>query len=80
MSKTGRYTRETGVVTPLESPASSNPVDSGWFAVRARQAMAGNFRLGFISSGLEATVKDCGVAVARPQGQSRVPSPLTGQQ
>jgi len=44
-------------------------VDSGWIAVRARQAMAGNSRLGFTSSGLEATVKDCGVAVAMPQGQ-----------
>ena len=26
----------TGVVTPLEPLASSNPVDSGWMAVRTR--------------------------------------------
>ena len=40
----------------------------------------GNSCPGLGSLGWEATVKDCGVAVAMPQGQSRVPSPLTGQQ
>ena len=34
VSETGRYTRGTGFVTPLDMLASSNPVDSGWFAVR----------------------------------------------
>src|SRR5258707_953076 len=36
VSETGRYTQGTGVVTPLEPLASSNPVDSGWMAVRTR--------------------------------------------
>jgi hypothetical protein len=39
---------------------------------------AGNSRPGLRSLGWEATVKDCGLAVAMPQGQSRVPGPLTG--
>ena len=39
---------------------------------------AGNSCPGLGSLGWEATVKDCGVAVAMPQGQSRVPDPLTG--
>jgi hypothetical protein len=38
----------------------------------------GNSCPGLRSLGWEATVKDCGVIVARPQGQSRVPDPLTG--
>ena len=38
----------------------------------------GNSGPGLGSLGWEATVKDCGVAVAMPQGQSRVPDPLTG--
>jgi hypothetical protein len=33
---------------------------------------------GLYSLGLEATVKACGVTVAMPQGQSRVPNPLIG--
>jgi hypothetical protein len=39
---------------------------------------AGNSRPGLRSLGWEATVKVGGVAVAMPQGQSRVPNPLTG--
>ena len=39
---------------------------------------AGNSRLGLRSLGWEATVKDCGVTVVMPQGQSRMPDPLTG--
>ena len=41
---------------------------------------AGNFCPGLGGLGWEATVKCCGVAVARPQGQSRVPNLSTGQQ
>ena len=41
---------------------------------------AGNSGQGFDGPGLEAVVKACGVATAMPQGQSRVPNPLTGQQ
>src|ERR1039458_6305199 len=38
VSETGRYTQGTGVVTPLDPPASSNPVDSGWMAARTRSS------------------------------------------
>ncbi len=41
---------------------------------------AGNSSQGLASLGWEATVNACGVTVARPQGQSRVPNPSTGQQ
>ena len=41
---------------------------------------AGNFGQGLHCLGLEATVNACGVTVAMPQGQSRVPNPSTGQQ
>jgi hypothetical protein len=40
----------------------------------------GNFCPGLSSLGWEVTVKACGVTVTMPQGQSRVPGPLTGQQ
>ena len=36
VSEMGRYTRGTGVITPLEVAPALNPVDSGWFAVRIR--------------------------------------------
>jgi len=39
---------------------------------------AGNSCPGLRSLGWEAMAKVCGVAMARPQGQSRVPAPLTG--
>ena len=48
-------------------------------AVRTRPH-GGELRAGFPSSGLEVTVKACGVTVAMPQGQSRMPNPLTGRQ
>lgn len=41
---------------------------------------AENFWPDIACLGWEATVKDYGVAVARPQGQSRVPNPTTEQQ
>jgi len=54
-------------------------VDVGWFAVRTRRLWwAGNSRLDLCRLGLEATVKVYGVAVAMPQGYSRVPNPSTG--
>ncbi len=40
----------------------------------------GNSCPGLSSLGWEAMVKACGVAMAMPQGQSRVPNPLIGQQ
>ena len=78
-SKTGRCTRGTGVLKLLKVRASSNPVDSGWFAARTRPPIAGRGTPGLvILAGREATVKACGVAVARLLGQSRAPSPLIG--
>ncbi len=52
----------------------------GWVAVRIRPVRAENSWPGIACLGWEATVKDYGVAVARPQGQSRVPNPTTEQQ
>ena len=38
-------------------------MDTGWFAARTRPVIAGGeLQAGSTSSGLEATVKDCGVA------------------
>src|SRR5216683_1969690 len=50
VSETGRYTQGTGVVTPLEPLASSNPVDSGWRRAPARH-MGGKLRAGCLGSG-----------------------------
>jgi hypothetical protein len=41
---------------------------------------AGNSRSGLVGLGWEATVNVYGVAVAMPQGYSRVPNPSTEQQ
>jgi hypothetical protein len=69
VNETGRYTRGTGVVTPLDFLPAPNPVDMGWSAVRPCPPFrAGNFWSGIDSLGWEVTVKDYGVAVARPQG------------
>jgi hypothetical protein len=78
-SETGRWTRGTSAVRPLKTSASSNPVDVGWIAVRT--ARRGRELPGWIDlAGREATVKDCGVAVAMPQGQSWPPHPASGSQ
>jgi hypothetical protein len=76
----GRYTRETGVVTPLEQPPARNPVDLGWICGAHPPMKGGNSWLGLGSSGQEAMVKVYGVVMAMPQGHSRVPNPSTGQQ
>jgi hypothetical protein len=55
------------------------PGRPGWIGATPAEG-AGNFRLGLFRLGLEATVKVYGVAVAMPQGQSRMPNPLTGRQ
>ena len=68
VSETGRYTRETGVVTPLET----TPAQTRWIRAGSRRVpapvRAGNSCPGLHSLGWEATVKACGVAVAMPQG------------
>jgi hypothetical protein len=72
-SKAGRRTRGTSVLTPLKSPASSNPVDSGWSAMRTDILGCWELRGGFRSLSSEATVKACGVTVAISQGHSWAP-------
>jgi hypothetical protein len=54
-------------------------VDLGWIAVRI--APFGRELLDRIDlADREATVKDCGVTVAMPQGQSWPPHPTSGSQ
>jgi hypothetical protein len=53
---------------------------AGLRCVPAILLVVGNFRLGCTGLGREVTVKDYGVAVTMPQGQSRVPHPLIEQQ
>jgi hypothetical protein len=78
-SEAGRCTRGTGALKLHKARASSNPVDMGWFAARTRPPIAGRGTPGLvILAGREATVKACGVAVARLLKQSRAPSPLIG--
>ena len=60
-------------LTPLKSPASSNPVDLGWYAVRTNIIGCWELRGGLRSLASEATVKACGVAVAISQGHSWAP-------
>ena len=60
--------------------ASSNPVDVGWLAVRTAPHFGWELWAGLWSLGLEATVNVYGVAVAMPQGHSRMPSSSNGQQ
>lgn len=70
--------REEPVLTLLKSPASSNPVDSGWFAMRTNVCGCWELRCGLRSLVSEATVKACGVAVAISQGHSWAPHLPTG--
>ena len=72
VSETERYTRGTGVVTPLDTwPALTRWM---WAGVRCAPAVpvisgvVGNSRLGLLRSVREAMVKVHGVAMARPQG------------
>ena len=67
-------------LTPLKSPASSNPVDSGWYAMRTNTYRYWELRCGLRSLAPEATVKGCGVAVAISQGHSWAPHLPTGVQ
>jgi len=54
---------------------SSNLADLGWAAVHARRVLVGDFWAGIDVAGREATLKCCGVGVARPQGYSWAPTP-----
>jgi len=73
--------REEPVLKLLKSPASSNPVDSGWYAVRTNMiSSCWELRCGLRSLAPEATMKVCGVVVAMPQGHSWAPPLPTGTQ
>ena len=77
----GEGVREEPVLTPLKSPASSNPVDSGWSAVRTTTFRRWWELRGWLRSlAPEATVKACGVAVAISQGHSWAPHSSIGSQ
>ena len=72
--------REEPALTLLKSPASSNPVDLGWSAVRTNMIWCWDLRGGLRSLASEATVKACGVAVAISQGHSWAPHLPIGKQ
>jgi hypothetical protein len=72
--------REEPVLTLLKSPASSNPVDLGWSAMRTNLFGGWELRCGLRSPASEATVKACGVAVAISQEHSWAPHLPTGLQ
>ena len=73
------YARNQRRKAPQAKTSSSNLTDRGWVATRTRLASAGRGTLWPVNvAGREATVKDCGVAVARLQGHSWAPTPLKG--
>src|ERR1019366_8537274 len=84
VSETGRYTRGTGYVTPLDS----SPALTRWIRAGSRCAPAlcflwevGELQVGPHLPGLGGHGElPTAVAVAMPQGQSRMPNPSTGQQ
>jgi hypothetical protein len=61
-----------------EQATSLNLTDMGWVAVQIRTATCGELFGGSMSPAAEATVKACGVAVAKPQGQSWTPNLWSG--
>jgi hypothetical protein len=77
-SEKGRWTRGTGGLKPLKR---TRQLKSGRYGLdrSARLTRSGRRLLGRIrEAGREATVKVCGVAVARLLGQSRPPHPSIG--
>jgi len=70
------YVRNQRLKAPQEQATSSNLTDLGWVAARTR------FVRGTPASvdvaGREATLKCCGVGVARPHGHRWAPNPLNG--
>ena len=73
------YVRNQRPKASQDSTTSSNLTDVGWVATRTRRPGPDGKLLGrLISPAREATVNDCGVAVARLQGHSWAPTPLKG--
>ena len=65
-------------LNPLKSGTGSNLVDTGRAAVRAEPVVGEATPKPAVFAGQEATLKACGVGVARLQGQSWTPIPSTG--
>ena len=66
-------------LNPLKCGTSSNLVDMGWAAVRVVPSFTWDTTpTSVFDADHEATVKACGVAVARPQGKSWAPILPTG--
>jgi hypothetical protein len=66
-------------LNPLKRGTSPNLVDMGWAAVCVVPLFAGDTTpKSAIDADQEATVKACGVIVARPQGQSWTSTLPTG--
>ena len=71
------YERNQRPNAPQEQTTSSNLADLGWAAARIRALVRRTPWLVNVV-GWEATVKACGVAVARLQGHSWSPNPTSG--
>ena len=72
------YVRNQRLNASQEQTTSSNLADLGWVAARTRTATVGGTPWSVDVAGREATVKACGVAVARLQGHSWAPTPSNG--
>ncbi len=79
-----RQARQRGVtrvnqwLNPLKRGTSSNLVDMGWAAVCVDSIDEKTTPTSVLDADQEATMKVCGVVVARPQGQSWTPILSTG--
>lgn len=74
------YERNQRPNASQEQTTSSNLADLGWAAARTRAWLARGTP-GLVNVvGREATVKACGVVVARLQGHSWAPNPTSGSQ
>lgn len=71
------YERNQRQNAPQEDSTSSNLTDAGWVAARVRGSSPATLRLVDVAS-REATVKVCGVTVAKLQGHSWAPNPSSG--
>ncbi len=61
-----------------ERTTSSNLTDLGWVAARTSTPYVGGTPTSINVVGQEATVKDCGVTVAKQQGHSWTPHLMNG--
>lgn len=71
------YVRNQRLKAPQEKATSSNLADLGWVATRIHVSVWVTPGLVDVA-GQEATMKDCGVVVARLQGHSWAPNPVNG--